>query len=134
MLKQKSLVVSLSLVSSLAFAGNPYRASDPVMSTIENFPSTVWQLATTAALGNVYILKADVRATNVPWDPSLVHEKLGYIFSSNTVPGKRNILGTNYARVDEPGAGARNQCVALGKAMTGAATTGNWEKGMALTA
>ncbi len=133
MLKSKPLLLSLSLVSSFAFAGDPYRASDSVLSTFENFPDTAWQSVTTSIIDSVYVLKSDVRATVASWDTSTVHEKLGYLYPSNTAPGKRSLLSVNYERVDEPAAGFRNQCVAFGKAMTGAGSTSSWVKGTALT-
>ncbi len=67
------------------------------------------------------------------FDPSTVHDKLGYVLNMTGMQlGKRNLLNVNYERIDETGAGTRNQCVAFGKSMTGASSTSTWIQGIAL--
>lgn len=125
---------SLFAFSFFAHAAGPYKVPDNILTTFEYFPDTAWQAATTTPLGTVYLLKSDVRATSATFDPSTVHEKLGYmLYMTGMQLGKRSILNVNYERIDEVGAGARNQCVAFGKAMTGAGATSTWVKGTALT-
>ena len=127
-MKRRFVILSslsgLTLPSFVSAASTTYKASDDVLMTFENFPTESWQLATSGALGNVYILKSDAKATVLGFDPSTVDEKLGYVLSMTGMKlWKRNILGVNYECVDEVNAGARNQCVAFGKAMTGAGST-----------
>ena len=127
-----SVILILSSFSTLA-APTPYRVPDSILTTFENFPASVWQSATTTPLGTVYLLKSDARATTASWDPSTVHEKLGYaLYMSGMSLGKRNILNVNYQRIDELGSSSRNQCVAQGKSMTGASSTSTWIKGTSL--
>lgn len=136
-MKRRSIILStvpaITFPSFVSAASTPYKASDDALLTFENFPSNVWQSASTTALGTVYILKSDAKATSLAFDPSTVHEKLGYVlYMTGMQLGKRNLLNVNYERIDEINAGARNQCVAFGKSMTGAGVTSGWIKGTAL--
>lgn len=137
-MKRRSIILSvlptIALPSFVNAAPTPYKASDAILLTFENFPSNAWQLATSAILGSVYILKSDVKATELAFDPSTVHEKLGYVLNMSGMQlGQRTLLNVNYERIDEVNAGDRNQCVAFGKSMTGAGTTSGWIKGTALS-
>lgn len=128
-----ALTCFLVTTSMVILAGTPYVAQGNQMSTFENFPSNVWQPASTVPLGTIYILKSDVKATSISWDPSTVNDKLYYLASSAFSIGKRAGAGMNFSLVDEKSALNRNQCVAFGKFMTGAGYTGDWVKSTPLT-
>lgn len=142
MCTQKILCVLLSVLSvSASFAaGTPRKASDTMMSTFENFPTSPpsYASASTTLLGTAYILKAETKATTASFDPTTIHEKLTLILQSNgittLVPGKRTLQGVNYSQVDESGSSYRNQCVAFAKMMMlSTATTSSWKSGSALS-
>ncbi len=126
----------IASASTLAFsrvqaAGTPWVCPEGIMQTFEQFDTLpVYTSTSTGALGTVYLLKSDAKASSFSWDPTTIQDKLQLIlFMSGKTLGKRLISGTNYQRLDETGAGARNQCVAFAKAMTNAGTTTGWKKG-----
>jgi hypothetical protein len=132
------LIFSVSYLSTSLAAGVPRKASDSMLSIFENFPGTPYVSATTSALGTVYILKSDVKATPVNFDPTTIHEKLTLVLQANSittiVPGKRTLQGVNYERVNEPGAQNQNQCVAFAKMMMlSTASSGSWNRGSAMS-
>jgi hypothetical protein len=129
MFRRTLIAAGATLFLSSAFAaGNPWITPDNILSTFEQFDTLpVYSSASTGSLGTVYLLKSDAKATSLSWDPTTVQDKLQLIlFMSGKTLGKRLISGTNYQRLDETGAGARNQCVAFAKAMTNAGSTTTW--------
>ena len=129
--------------SAVAAAPTPWVAGDTILVTLENLPVAAFDTASTTALGSVSILKSGAKATALAFDPSAVQDKLQYVLKMNGMSLSSRVLyktatpkvaysATRYQRIDETGAGARNQCVAFAKAMTGAWITKNWLRGQAL--
>lgn len=132
-----SAIVAFSFFSTpvVQAAGTPIKAPDNILSTFEGFDVvSAYTSTTTSLLGTVYVLKSDVKANNVSWDPTTVQEKLQLtLFMSGKTLGKRSLGGVNHQRLDETAAGARNQCVAFVKAMTGIGATSTWIRGTAVS-
>jgi hypothetical protein len=132
---RRTFIASASVLalSRAQAVGTPWVAPANIMEEFERFDvltSPAYTDASTGALGTVYLLKSDAKASNFSWDPSTIQDKLQLIlFMSGKTLGKRLISSQNYQRLDETGAGARNQCVAFAKAMTNAGTTTGWKKG-----